>query len=98
MVDTHSFFNESGCFTIQIIFQREINFWYSSQFSTEMEELCESGINVSLTEPQIWAKHEKLLFFKNPFFWDNYDKVLIALAEVIKTHLEKNNEFFGIQV
>ena len=70
-VQAHSFYNDSGCFTIHIEIQRGMDFWYSSKFSTERKELCEREIDVSSIEPQIWAKHERLGIFKNPFFWWN---------------------------
>ena len=97
-VQTHSFYNDMGCFTIQIVIQRELNFWCASRFSTEHEKLCERAINVASIEPQIWNKHEKFWIFKRPFFWCSYNKVLSALAEALKVHLEKEKEFFGIRV
>ena len=97
-VQTHSFYNDSGCFTIYIEIQRGMTFWYASRFSTEREELCEEEIDVSAIEPQIWDKHERICFFKNPFFWSNDNKVLSTLAETLKVHLARENEFFGIQV
>ena len=97
-VQTHSFYNDSGCFTIYIEIQRGMEFWYASRFSTECNELCERGIDVSSIEPQIWSKHERVGIFKNPFFWLSDNKVLITLAEALKVHLAKDNEFFGIQV
>ena len=97
-VQTHSFYNDSGCFTIHIEIQRGMDFWYASRFSTEREELCEKAIDVSSIEPQIWDKHEKILCFKRPFFWWSDTKVLRALAEALKEHLANNDEFFGIQV
>ena len=39
-VQTHSFYNDSDCFTIHIEVQRGIDFWYTSRFSTERTELC----------------------------------------------------------
>lgn len=97
-VETHSFYNDSGCFTIYIECQRGMDFWFSSQFSTNYEALCEREIDVSLIEPEIWDQHEKIMFFKWPFFWWNNDKVLCTLAEVLKVHLTKNKVFFGVQV
>ena len=97
-VQTHSFYNDSGCFTIHIEIQRGMDFWYASRFSTERKELCEKEIDVSSIEPQIWDKYERIFIFKNPFFWWNDNKVLSTLAEALKVHLLKNNEFFGIQV
>ena len=97
-VQTHSFYNASGCFTIYVEVQRGINFWYAPRFSTERKALCEREIDVSLIEPPIWNKHERFFVFKNPFFWWNDNKVLMVLAEALKAHLAKENEFFGIQV
>ena len=97
-VQTHSFYNDSGCFTIYIEVQRGMCFWYSSHFSTDREELCEREIDISSIEPYFWRKNEKILFFKNPFFWWNSKRVLKTLAEALKAHLAKDNCFFGIQV
>lgn len=97
-VKTHSFYNDNGCFTIYIEVQRGMDFWYASKFSTEREALCEKQIDVSSIETQIWDKYEKFFIFKNPFFWCNDKKVLSTLAEALKVHLAKNNEFFGIDV
>jgi hypothetical protein len=98
IVETHSFYNDTGCFTIYNEVQRGIDFCYSSHFSTERSELCERGIDVTTIEPQIWDKHRKIWIFKRPFFWCSDSKVLHALAEVLKTHLEKGNDLFGISV
>ena len=97
-VHTHSFYNDSGCFTIYIEIQRGMDFWYASHYSTGRKELCEREIDVSSIEPQIWKKFEKKWIFKWPFFWWNDNKVLNALAEVLKVHLAKNDNFFGIQI
>ena len=97
-VHTHSYFNDTGCFTIYIEIQRGMEFWYASRFSTERKELCERGIDVSSIEPQVWSKYERLCFFKNPFFWWSDKRVLSTLAEAVKVHLAKDNSIFGIQV
>ena len=97
-VRTHSFYNDSGCFTIEFVIQREMNFCCSSQFSTVHKELCERDVDVTLIEPQVWEKHEKIWIFKRPFFWWSEEKVLKALAEALEVHLGKGNDFFGIPV
>ena len=97
-VQTHSFYNNSGCFTIYIEIQRGMEFWCSSRYSTKRKELCERAVDVSSIEPQIWNKYEKIGIFKNPFFWWNDNKVLSTLAKALKVHLVKDNEFFGIKV
>ena len=96
-VQTHSFYNDSGCFTIYIEIQRGVAFWYASRFSTERKELCERELDVSMIEPQIWDKYKKSIFSKISF-WQNDIKILGTLAEVLKVHLAKGNDFFGIQV
>lgn len=97
-VQTHSFYNSSGCFTIYIEVQRGMEFWCSSRFSTEREELCERPVYISLIEPQVWEHFGKLGIFKNPFAWWNDNKVLMTLAKALKMHLAKNNEFLGIRI
>lgn len=96
---THSYYNDTGCFTIHVLPQRgELDFYYSKSFSDMRENLCEKLINVTSIERNIWEKHKKFLFFKNPFFWWNGDKVLQALGEVVKSQIKNYNEFFGIKV
>ena len=84
-VYTHSFFNRSGCFTIYSLPQRgELDFYYA-----KLLDICS-------IEKEIWDKHTKFGFIKNPFFWRNEEKVLTVLAEVLKAHINKHSEFFGI--
>ena len=97
-VQAHSFYNESGCFTIYNEVQRGLSFYCASQLSTEREKLCEREVDISLMEPHVWKERQTLWFFKNPFFWWSDKKVLSTLAEALKVHLAKNNEFFGITV
>ncbi len=98
-VHTYSFYNEHGCFTIYSLPQRgELDFYYASKFDTNLEKLCDRMINVRSMEEEIWEKHVKVGIFHNPFFEWNIYKVLNALAEVIKVHVTKHGEFFGIRV
>lgn len=97
-VETYSFYNDSGCFTIYFEIQRGMEFWYSSQFSTDYQKLCQRAIDISLIEPDIWERHKKIMIFNNPFFWWDNKKVLNAFSEVLKVHLSKGNDFFGIQI
>lgn len=98
-VYTHCFYNESGCFTIHYLPQRgELDFYFAKEFSNVRENLCERLIDINSVEKEIWKKHEKLLFFKDPFFWWNNKKILQALAEVIKAQIKKRGEFFGVKV
>ncbi len=98
-VYTHSYYNESGCFTIHHLPQRgELDFYYSKEFSNKRENLCERIIDISSVEKEIWDKHKKFLFFNNPFFWWSSDKILKVLAEVIESQIKKHCQFFGIKV
>lgn len=97
-VYTHSYYNQSGCFTIHTLPQRgELDFYYAKEFSTVLENLCELLIDISSIEKEIWDKHNKILFFRNPFFWWSRNKVLKALAEVIRQKLIKKMNFLGLK-
>lgn len=97
---TYSFYNDSGCFTIKYLLQKdELDFYFSSKFSNECKKLQENLVNIWIDEPEIWNKHKKLIFLiKDPFFWWKKTKVIKALAETIKTKIVKNNEFFGVKI
>lgn len=99
LVQAHSFYNESGCFTFHLLVQRnELDFYCSPHFSTERDELCERMVDISTIEPEIWNKHMKAWIFKRPFFWWSNKKVLSAFSEALKAHLVKGNDLFGIRV
>ena len=97
---TFSFYNDSGCFTIRYLSQKdELDFYFSSRFSNECKELQERLVNIWIDEPEIWNKHQKWIFsLKDPLFWWKKKKVIKALAETIKTKIDKNKEFFGVKV
>ena len=98
-VFTHSLYNNFGCFTIQHIPQRgEVDCYVAPKFSSNREALCETLVNVYGVEKEIWAQHEKLWIFKNPFFYWNTNKIIATVLEVIEASIEKNNEFFGIEI
>lgn len=98
-VNTYSFYNYSGCFTIQHTLQsNEIDFYHSFRFSTNREELCEKGIDIFSIEPEIWEKSEKIWLFKKPFYWWSNKNLLNTLSKVLKIHISKYNNFFDIQV
>ena len=98
-VCTHSYYNESGCFTIHNLPQRgELDFYYAKEFSNIRKDLCEQRINISAIGTEIWEKNEKFLFMKNPFFWWSEKKVLKSLAEVIEAEIKSTGQFFGIKV
>ncbi len=92
---TYSFYNDTGCFTISYLLQKnELDFYFSNTFSSKYASLCKKLLNVWVEEPEIWRKHRN----KHPFFWWNKKKILSALAEVIREKIHKNNEFFGVVV
>ena len=98
-VFTHSFYNENGCFTIHTMPVRgELDFYYSRRYSAVQQELYEQIIDISSIEKEVWNRRAKILCLSNPFFWWNKKKVLSTLAEVLKIHIAKYNEFFGIKV
>lgn len=99
IIETHSFYNDSGCFTMRRLAQRdEWDFYYAARFATGHEALCEKMINIYAMETEIWNKRSKIAGFNNPFFWLSSSRVLRTFAEVLKTHLSKENEFWGIKV
>lgn len=98
-VDMYSFYNESGCFSVYNLTQRdEVAFYFSRKFSDNIDELKEKSISIESVEKDIWEKHRKTGFLKIPFFWGSNMQVFRALAEVIKTQIEKYGSFFEISV
>ena len=66
---TYSFYNDSGCFTVRHMIQKdELDFYFSSKFSSECEKLQEKLINIWIDEPEIWNKHQKWIFGR--CWWD----------------------------
>ena len=99
IVRTYSFFNDSGCFTIHHLLQRdELDFYFAPHFAWDLKKLCMRGVNIKTIEPHIWKKHRKIRIFKNSFFWWSNKRILTVFAEALKNHLLKNNDFFGIKV
>lgn len=96
---TYSFYNNTGCFTINYLVGRdELDFYFSTKFSNNYCELHEKLLNVWIDEPEIWNKHQKWLYvFKDQFFWWNKRKIIRALADVIRKKIEVSNEFFGVK-
>lgn len=100
IVSAYSFYNESGCFTICHLEPRnELSFYYASKISENLDDLMQTKIDVHKVEPKVWEKHQKLLgSIKNPFFECSTEKVLHALADVIKARIDADGEFFGVKV
>lgn len=97
IVQTYSFFNESGCFTIHHLLQRdEIDFYYAKSFSNIRRELCEREINVYSFEKDIWERYQKKTFFKKEYFVWSRKKLFQTLVEVIKAQIIKYNQFFEL--
>ena len=94
IIGTHSYYNDSGCFTIHILYQRnEIDFYYAKAYSTIREKLCESLIDEQEAYPEIWWKaKQKFMFSYRPQLYLN------TLAEVIKKQIEETGSFFGVNV
>ena len=96
---TYSFYNDSGCFTISELLQRdEIDFYFSDNFSTVCPALKQKQLYV-WDNNKILQKHQKWIFgLKNPFFWYSKKKYMKALAEIIEVKISENKEFFGIKI
>ena len=96
----YSFYNDTGCFNIEYLYTREeFSFYYSSKFSNDYDELLDKMVNIWIDEPEIWNKHRKWFWFLNdPFFDEKKEKVIMALAEIIRARIDKTGEFFGIKV
>ena len=98
-VCTHSLYNDSGCFTIHCLPQREeVDCYFTNTFSTDIRKLYGKPINIYKAEKEIWDKNEKILFFKNPFFYWWSKNIIKTLIEVIYSLIEKNHEFFGVKI
>lgn len=98
-VYTHSLFNDSGCLTIHCLPQRgEIDCYFSSKFSHNREQLCETLVNVFDIERDTWLKHQKVWKFKNPFFYWSLDRTINAILEVIEVSFDRTNEFAGLKL
>ena len=82
-VDTYSFYNESGCFTIYELSERgEWAFYYTKKYSKKMEELLDELLDIYSVEREMWKDYSdavevanreiekgvhKLLFFGEMF-------------------------------
>ncbi len=105
-LDTYSYYNENGCFSVLSIEARgDLNFAYFNSIDflkmyvePEFMGRHKYKINVFETEKGIWEQHEKIFFFKNPFFWWNKNRIFRALAEVIEVQIVKTGQFYGIKV
>ena len=68
-VYTHSYYNDSGCFTVHSMPQRgELDFYFAKKFSCERKAIYEKIIDIAFIEPDIWNARGKIWIFNNPFF------------------------------
>ena len=93
-IATHSYYNQTGCFTIQFLYQRsELGFYYSKAYSSKLKCLCEKRIDEQAACPEIWFEAKKRFFFAcRPQLYLN------TLAQVIKQQIKDTNSFFGVSI
>ena len=73
----HSYFNDSGCFTICSLEQRgELDFYDAESFSDNRKILHEKLIDVYSVEQSIRDKYGKIGIIPNVFFWCNHQKII----------------------
>ena len=59
-VDTYSFYNESGCFTIYELSERgEWDFYYAEKYSKSMDELLDQRLCVQSFQQEKWKEYSK---------------------------------------
>lgn len=106
ITETYSFYNKNGCFTISNFAARgEVDYFYlhninllKSFMYSNYNNKKKAYIDITSVQKQIWVRHTKVLFFKNPFFWLSSRKVLKALADVIEAQIQSTGQFFGIKM
>ena len=82
-IDTYSFYNDFGCFTLHNIVQKgEWGLFVSKEFSTDQYQLLNTEIN------------QKVYFRKYLLF----SSFLKDIAKVIVNQISLNKNFFGIKV
>jgi len=93
-VETFSYYNASGCFTIHNLCQRgEIDCYYAKSISCIRENLLEKRLNVRSIGIDIWNKESKR------FRFDYRQKLIMdTLVKAIKYEINKKHEFFGIRI
>lgn len=93
-VSTHSYYNETGCFTIHLLHQRnELDFYYSKDFGATREVLCERKIDEQSLYSEIWFEAKKrFLFSYRPQLY------LDTLAYAINKQIKEKGCFWGIKI
>ena len=95
----HSFYNETGCFTVSTLPNRgELDFYHASKFSPNPKELQKQWVDVFSIKSAVWSKYKKIGFFPIPFPLIRKKRLLEATAEVIKDQIERENTFLDIVV
>ena len=99
-VETYSFYNDSGCFTIRQLCQRgEWDYFFARKYCKKnLEELCSRNINIHSIEKEIWEEPlaiiSELGHLKS---WNATYKIehieIETLAKVIKAQIEKHASF-----
>lgn len=93
MAYMHSFYHESGCFTVlEVPVKGEMAFYVADAYIPDEKALCRNVVDVRSISPEVWERHEK----RSLFFWSRQDKVLAALAEAIQRQAEKHGACLGI--
>lgn len=93
-VDMHSYYNDSGCFSIYNLAQRgEMDFYYAKKFSANIAELMEQSVAIDSIGQEIWSKAKKKFLFGY-----RHSLFIKTLAEVIKSQIEQHGEFYGVKV
>ncbi|MBP5242374.1 MAG: hypothetical protein J6Z36_01635 [Clostridia bacterium] len=98
---TYSLYNSFGCFTIYYLPQRnEFDFVVSESISNNFDALINGKrINIYKYHKEVWEAREKFLFIKkNPFFYENINKVVATLIEIMEIEAKEKDEIFGIKI
>lgn len=91
-VETYSFYNENGCFTVYYLEQRdELGLFYSGTFSKNLNELREQEIDQHSCEGNIWKKHKPLFGYGKKMYFK-------TLHKVIEAQIDKTGLFYGVKV
>ena len=91
-VETYSFYNGNGCFTVYYLDQRdELGLFYSGKFSKNLNELKEQEIDQHAYEGDLWKKNKPLFGYGKKMYFE-------TLRKVIEAQIEKTGSFYSIKV
>lgn len=95
----HSFYNDSGCFTIfSFPVKGELECFISDVYEANLNVLCKQPVDMRAIESEIWKKHAKRGLLSRLFFWNRPEKVLAALAEALVAHMSKYEDVFCLKM